>query len=283
LKAELLVDLHIHTNASDGVWTPAETVTAVKAAGIGLFSVTDHDTVKNVAATAELAAAAGLEFLAGVEISTTLGGHLFHILGYGIDAAGSELGKVVDANAALMEEVDHDSIRKLVAAGYSIDYAEFCAYEHDPRRGGWKSLSYLVDKGLCTGVADFFAKLFTAQNGIIFPDFIHPAEAIAAIKAAGGAAVLAHPGSDFHGPPLEETLDLFAAEAIDGVECYHLCHDADTTRRAAEWCDRHGLLITGGSDSHGGFVPSRRLGVPEVRLGQLRLGWLADRIQPGSR
>lgn len=274
----MLVDLHIHTNASDGVWTPAETVAAVKAAGIGLFAVTDHDTVKNVAETAEQAAAAGLLFLPGVEISTTLGGHLFHILGYGIDAGNGELGKVLEANAALMEEVDHDSIRKLVSAGYPVDYAEFCAYEHDPRRGGWKSLSYLIDKGLCTGVGDFFSELFTADKGIIFPDFIHPAQAIAAIKAAGGAAVLAHPGSDFHGPPLEETLDLFAAEDIDGVECYHLCHDANTTRRAAEWCERHSLLITGGSDSHGGFEPHRRLGHPEIRLGQLRLGRLMDRI-----
>ena len=259
------------------MWTPAETVAAVRAEGIGLFAVTDHDTVKNVAATADRATAAGLLFVPGVEISTTLGGHLFHILGYGIDAGNAELGGVLTANTALMEEVDHDSIRKLAAAGYPVDFAEYCAYEHDPCRGGWKSLSYLIDKGLCTGVADFFSGLFTADKGIIFPDFIHPAQAIAAIKAAGGAAVLAHPGSAFHGPPLEETLDLFAAEDIDGVECYHLCHDAGTTRRAAEWCDRHGLLITGGSDSHGGFEPSRRLGVPEIRLGQLRLGRLLER------
>ncbi len=269
------VDLHIHTLASDGTWTPAETVAAVRAAGIGLFAVTDHDSAASVAEACRLAAEAGLGFLAGVEISTTLAGHLFHILGYGIDPENPALGRILAANTALMEEVDHDSIRKLVAAGLPVDYGEFCAYEHDPRRGGWKSLAYLIDKGLCTGVADFFADLFTAERGIVFPAFPHPAKAIAAIKAAGGVPVLAHPGSDFHGPALEDTLNMFAAQAIEGVECFHLCHDAATTRRAVEWCDRQGLLITGGSDCHGGFVPGRRLGVPDIRLGQLRLGGLA--------
>jgi predicted metal-dependent phosphoesterase TrpH len=270
------VDLHIHTTASDGTWTPAETVAAVRAASVGLFAVTDHDTAANVAATGRLAAEAGLGFLPGVEISVTLAGHLFHILGYGIDPEGGALRRILAANTALMEEVDHDSIRKLAAAGFPIAYDEFCAYDHDPGRGGWKSLSYLIDKGLCTGVGDFFAELFNAKRGIVFPEFPHPAAAIAAIKEAGGVPVLAHPGSEFHGPALEETLDMFAAQDIEGVECFHLCHDAVTTKRAVEWCDRHKLLITGGSDCHGGFVPSRRLGVPEITLGQLRLGKLAD-------
>jgi predicted metal-dependent phosphoesterase TrpH len=268
------VDLHIHTRASDGTWTPAETVAAVRAAGVGLFAVTDHDTTASVVATGRLAAEAGLGFVPGVEISTTLGDHLFHILGYGIDAENEVLARILTHNTDLMEEVDHDSIKKLVAAGLPISYDEFCAYEHDQRRGGWKSLAYLIDKGMCTGVGDFFAKLFTAERGIVFPEFPRPAEAIAAIKAAGGVPVLAHPGSDFHGPALEDTLNMFAAQDIEGVECFHLCHDAATTWRALEWCNRHGLLITGGSDCHGDFVPSRRRGVPEIRLRQLRLGGL---------
>jgi predicted metal-dependent phosphoesterase TrpH len=283
MNCDTRVDLHIHTTASDGTWTPAETVAAVQAAGIGLFSVTDHDTAANVAETGRLAAAAGLGYLPGVEISTTLAGHLFHILGYGIDPENEALKSILAANTALMEEVDHDSVKKLAAAGLPVEYGEFCAYPHDPRRGGWKSLAYLIDKGLCTGVGDFFAKLFTAERGIVFPVFPSPAAAIAAIKAAGGVPVLAHPGSEFHGPALEDTLNMFAAENIEGVECFHLCHDAATTRRAVEWCDRHGLLITGGSDCHGDFVPARRLGVPELRLQQLRLGRLvAAAFPPGG-
>ena len=99
MAGDIKVDLHIHTNASDGTWTPAETVAAVKLAGIGLFSVTDHDATGNVAPTARLAAAAGLAFIPGVEISATLAGRLFHILGYGVDPENEALAAVVAANA----------------------------------------------------------------------------------------------------------------------------------------------------------------------------------------
>jgi predicted metal-dependent phosphoesterase TrpH len=170
---------------------------------------------------------------AGVEISVTLAGHLFHILGYGIDPEGEALQRILAANTALMEEVDHDSIKRLAADGFPIDYGEFCAYDHDPGRGGWKSLSYLIDKGLCTGVGDFFSELFNAKRGIVFPEFPHPAAAIAAIKEAGGVPVLAHPGSEFHGPALEETMDMFAAQDIEGVECFHPA--TTRRRRSGRW------------------------------------------------
>lgn len=273
---DIRVDLHIHTSASDGSWTPEQTVAAVRAAGIRLFSVTDHDTVESLPAVGALAAAAGLGFISGVEISTTQAGHTFHILGYGVDPASGELRRLLGHNTALMEEVDHHSIRKLIDDGFAIDYDEFCRYEHDRARGGWKSLSFLIDKGFCRGVGDFFSELFTAERGISFPEFPPPAEAIAVIKSAGGVPVLAHPGSEFHGPALEKTLDHFAAEAIEGVECFHPGHDAYTTRRSLAWCRRNGLLVTGGSDCHGRFVPHRRLGVPEIRLGQLELGRLGE-------
>lgn len=266
------VDLHIHTTASDGSWTPEQLVGEVERAGIELFAVTDHDSVKNISLTQQLAAEAGIAFLPGVELATTTGGRSFHILGYGIDPAAEDLQRILRHNTELLEEVDRDSIRKLIADGFAIDYEEYCTYRHDPARGGWKSLSFLIDKGFCQDVQDFFTNLFTAEKGISFPDFLPPAEVIGAIKAAGGAAILAHPGSDFHGTALEETLNHFAHEDISGVECFHPGHDKATTQRVLAWCRKNGLLITGGSDCHGAFVPQRRLGVPITQLEQLELG-----------
>ncbi len=265
-------DLHIHTTASDGSWTPAELMVQIEKAGIRLFAVTDHDSVANIPASRQLARAAGLAFLTGVEISATHRDRLFHILGYGIDPDNAMLKNILRHNTRLMEEVDQDSVRKLIADGLAIDYAEYCAYRHHPARGGWKSLNFLIDKGLCNDVGDFFANLFTPQRGIRFPDFPPPAAVIAAVRAAGGIAVLAHPGSDFHGTELEATLEDFAGEDVGGIECFHPSHSAETTRQAVAWCRRKGLLITGGSDCHGNFVPKRRLGIPPVDLDQLILG-----------
>lgn len=271
------VDLHIHTTASDGSWTPEQLISEVRQAGIRLFSVTDHDTVKNVPTAAKLAAAAGIFFLSGVEVCSTVRGQCFHILGYGIDPANRILLSLLEHNTQLMEETDENSIRKLIEDGLPLNYEEYRAYEHNPARGGWKSLSFLIDKGLCQDVGGFFRNLFTAERGISFPAFPPPADVIGAIKAAGGVAVLAHPGSGFHGMALEATLDYFAREAIQGVECFHPSHDQVITNRACAWCDRYGLLITGGSDCHGDFVPERRLGFPELTLEQLRLGDLCQK------
>ena len=79
------VDLHIHSTASDGTWTPQELVNAAQAAGLGLIAVTDHDSTANVAETMRIAAANGIKCLPGVEVCSTKDGMSFHILGYGID------------------------------------------------------------------------------------------------------------------------------------------------------------------------------------------------------
>jgi predicted metal-dependent phosphoesterase TrpH len=234
--------------------------------------------VGSLAATAHLARAAGLSFIPGVEICATVRDQNFHILGYGVDHQSKILAGLLKHNTELMERADEESIHILIAQGLPINYEEYCAFRHDPARGGWKSLSYLTDKGLCANVKEFFGKLFTAERGITFPVFPSPQEVIATIHAAGGKAVLAHPGSDFHGTLLEETLEYFAGEAIDGVECFHPSQDDATSSRAVNWCKRHGLLITGGSDCHGAFVPERRLGLPEIQLNQLRLGTLLEDI-----
>jgi len=128
-------DLHIHTTASDGSWSVDKLIQELASAGIGLFSVTDHDSIANVAAAGGLAKQAGLSFIPGVEICTTLKGQSFHILGYGIDPEAKALAQILEHNTSLMEEVDHASIKKLIADGLAIDYDEYCSYRHDPSRG----------------------------------------------------------------------------------------------------------------------------------------------------
>ncbi len=272
-------DLHIHTTASDGRWTPERLIAGVLAEGIELFAVTDHDTVDNVLSTEALAREAGLAFLRGVEISTTATEHgngLFHILGYGIDPTHPELLPRLDENRLKLEGTDDDDIRQLIKMGYPINWEEYEAYTYDRERGGFKSLNFMLDKGLCADVRAFFNDIRAKLNHR-WPTFLTPAEAVALIRAAGGVPVLAHPGMSLEhtGGVHAETLAPFLEAGIAGIECYSQYHDAETTAACIAFCRQHGILITGGSDYHGGFV-NRKLGHPVVDSSELVLGQLLE-------
>lgn len=162
------VDLHIHSTASDGTWTPPEVVAAALAAGLGAIAVTDHDSVANVAATHELAVAAGLKFIPGAEICSTKDDFCFHILGYGIDVTNKQLMDLLEHNERLLNSKDDESIKMLIERGWPLDFEEFLRYDYDRRRGGWKALAFLQDKGLCGDVNDFSAGFLPKNMILVF-------------------------------------------------------------------------------------------------------------------
>jgi predicted metal-dependent phosphoesterase TrpH len=270
-------DLHIHTTASDGCWTPERVIVEVQARAIAFFAITDHDSVASVPQAEALAREAGLAFLRGVEVSTCLNGYIFHVLAYGCDLDNLALAVLLRENRARLEQANEETIRHLVAAGYQIDLDDYATYEHDHSRGGWKALNFLIDRGFCADIRDYFRNLMSHEPARP-PAFRHPAQAIACIREAGGVPILAHPGVSLrHAGITGETLRPFLDLGIAGLECYSHYHDGATTRFCLDWCIRHDLLVTGGSDCHGGFV-GRELGVPAVDTADLHLGELEERI-----
>ena len=270
-------DLHIHTTASDGCWPPERLIVELQARTIGLFAVADHDSVASLPRAETLAREAGLAFLRGVEISTALDGHLFHVLAYGFDLDDPALAVLLEENEARLNRANEETIRRLINRGFQIDLDDYIAYNHDRTRGGWKALNFLIDRGFCDGVHDYFQNL-VARGLTEPPSFPHPADVGAVIREAGGVPVLAHPGVSLRHAGLSgETLCPFLEFGIAGLECYSPSHNEATTRFCLDWCARHDLLITGGSDCHGGFV-GRELGVPPVETADLRLGELEGRI-----
>jgi predicted metal-dependent phosphoesterase TrpH len=270
-------DLHIHTIASDGCWTPERVCVEVQARNIGLFAVADHDSIDSLASVEALAQETGLAVLNGVEISSLLGQDLFHILAYGFDPSHPALDLLLQKNRAKLNQINEDVLHRLVAAGYEIDLDDYAAYEYDPTRGGWKALNFLIDRGLCTDVDGYFRNLI-AKLPTVWPLFPHPAQVIAIIREARGVPILAHPGNSMRRKAVTgEKLNRFLDFGIAGLECYSNYHDEATTRYFLDWCAHHDLLITGGSDCHGGFV-GRELGVPPVDTTDLRLGELSERI-----
>ena len=269
-------DLHIHTTASDGCWGPKRLVAEVQARSIGLFAVTDHDVIDNVSPVEALVRDAGVAFLRGVEVSSWSDEHYFHILAYGFETNAPAFFALLRENRAKMVESNREVVRGLITRGYPIDPGDFETYDYDQNRGGWKALNFLIDRGFCTGVRDYFGNLGIGPSRV-FRTFPHPAEVIAAIEKAGGVPVQAHPGATLKDVGVSaETLQPLLDFGIAGVECYHRYNDEATTRFCLDWCARHDLLVTGGSDCHGGFV-GRELGVPAVNVIDLRLGELAER------
>jgi len=271
------VDLHIHSQASDGTWTPIELVANVRTAGIELFAVIDHDSVDSVAECGALALGAGLRFIRGVEISSTLDGNLYHILGYGIDPANDSLQQILYENQRRHDAIDMECLQILKRDGFPVDLEDYETYTNDRSRGGWKALNYLIDLRLCTGVDDYFNRLFGTHRPMPFPVFQAPAEILETIAAAGGVPILAHPGAQWVNSD-ERILEEFLRMGLRGLECYTSYHKPEVTARFADWCRRRGLLITGGSDCHGDYTAGRKLGIPIVEHTDIYLGDIENAI-----
>lgn len=258
------IDLHIHTCASDGTWRPMDLINEAKKIGLGGLAVTDHDLTDNVLETERLAKEAGIKFIRGVEINSTKNNLNFHILGYDLDIQNKILQELLAYNKDLLFQKDVDSIVQLEKQGWPVSRTEFMTYKYNRTRGGWESLAYLEDKGLCVDVNDFFKRIFTAEHNLDFPNFPSIEEVINTIHLSGGLAICAHAASEFHGPGLENVLEILGNEKFDGYECFHSNHTNEDSINLLNFAQRNNLFTTGGSDCHGDFVPSRKLGQPYI-------------------
>jgi len=271
----LRADLHLHTTASDGRWPPDELIDQVRKAGIGVFAVTDHDSLGSLAETARLIRGSGLRFLPGVELSSRLNGQTYHLLAYGCDLENEALTELVAANNALLAGSSDEAIHLLAGTGQPVSLDAYARYAWDRRRGGWKGLNYLIDQGICSDVHAYF-RLFD-ETGHPQAEFPSVEEVVNCVHQASGVVVLAHPGASFYNGADQERLDLLVEMGIGGLECFSFHHDEGATRGYLQYCRSRKLLVTGGSDCHGGFA-GRSIGVPPVFAEDLRLGRLEDSV-----
>jgi predicted metal-dependent phosphoesterase TrpH len=270
---DMRTDLHLHTTASDGRWPPEQLIDELRKAGIGFFSVTDHDSLGSLAETSQLVRGSGLRFLPGVELSSRLNGQTFHLLVYGLDVENTVLQDMVLENNARLTGSSDEAIRLLADLDHRVSLGDYAGYSWDRRRGGWKSLNYLIDQGICSDVHDYF-RMFE-EVGHPQAEFPLVYEVVQCVHQASGVVVLAHPGASFYNGFDMEQLDLLVEMGVSGIECFSFHHDRATTQAYLDYCRGRNLLITGGSDCHGGFA-GRAIGVPPVYAGDLRIGRLED-------
>jgi len=243
-----VIDLHLHTTASDGELSPDALVRTIAAAGIRTFAVTDHDTLAGVPAAAEAARAAGLEVVPGIEITAVHEGRDIHVLGYFLESS-SELAEFLD-----LQRVDRRRrlvvmLDRLESLGLPVDRAPL---EGKLASGGAVGrpliAAALVAAGHATDTSDAFNR-FLGEGRVAFEPRVGatPASVVSLIGRAGGIASLAHPGKITDQGLIP---DLVAA-GLPAIEVYHSEHDAAAVAQYRRLADAHGLLVTGGSDFHG--------------------------------
>jgi predicted metal-dependent phosphoesterase TrpH len=246
-----VVDLHVHTTASDGLCDPATLVRLAWDAGLRAIAVTDHDTMAGVSETVRAGSAIGLRVFCGTEITAVHDDKDVHVLGYGLDPSSvSFAGFLAGQRSDRIERV-REMGRRLARLGKPIDVEPLLreAIENPDASVGRPSVARaLVAAGHVPSVSAAFETLighgcpaFVPRNGS------SPAGVVARIKAAGGVASLAHPGLWRR----DDLIPGLAEGGLDAIEAYHSEHTADDTERYLAMAATLGLAVTGGSDFHG--------------------------------
>ena len=254
------IDLHSHTTASDGTLPPEEVVRLGRAAGLSALAVTDHDTVAAVPAALEAGARVGITVIPGVELSAQGPAGEVHILGYGMDLAAPPLEAALQWARQERENRNREMLARLRAVGVDLTWAQL-RRAHPGTLGRPHFADALVRRGLCADVADAFARYLSPGRPCYVPRRYLPlSQAVDAIRASGGAAVLAHP-LKYRGMAVEDLVAHCARAGIAGLECYYTGYSPAETERLLALAKAHGLIPTGGSDFHGDHKPAIRLGV----------------------
>jgi predicted metal-dependent phosphoesterase TrpH len=247
----VVVDLHLHTTASDGRCTPDELVDLAFAAGIRVMSVTDHDTRAGESDARRAAEALGMDFLSGIEITSVHGGKDVHVLAYGLPSNVPALDDVLAAQRERRTSRAREIAARLARLNVPIDVDALVA---SARNRSGKALArpqiaeQLVIAGHVSSIAEAFDRYLDERAPAYVPhEGITPAEVVELVSVSGGVASLAHPGQLKKDDVIAEMVDA----GLPCIEAYHSSHDAQTQAHYLELARRFGLAVTGGSDFHG--------------------------------
>lgn len=267
-------DLQMHSTHSDGTDSPRRLVELAVEAGLGAMALTDHDTTTGLPEARTAAAELGIQFISGVEITCEYGGKSMDMLGYCFDSGADGLQQKLARIQEGRRLRNLDIIGKLNALGHEITYDEVAA-EADKADGKIVGRPHfatvMIRKGIVQERQEAFDK-FLAEGGAAYvPKLaVSPEECVQMLKEAGGLAVLAHPKL-VRFPKGKDIRDLLGAlkdAGLAGLECYYSLHSPEETAMYLELAREFNLLVTGGSDYHGGNKPEIKVG---TGMGELRV------------
>jgi hypothetical protein len=259
---ESLIDLHIHTTASDGTDTPAQAVERAKALGLAAIAITDHDNVDGVAPALAAGQALGLEVIPGIEISADYLGNKAHIVGLFIDPASPALRPALDWAVNERAGRNEKIVAAMAADGFDISLEALHEAYPDSLLGRPHMAEYLMKKGYVTSVKEAFNKYLGEGCPYYRGKERMPMEqAVQVIRQAGGVAVLAHPLQyGYEGQALEDFLQQAKAMGCAALEAYYSEHSPAQQAFLLDKAQELGLALSGGSDFHGSRKPHIQMG-----------------------
>ncbi len=269
------IDLHVHSNASDGLLPPEGVVELASALGLRIIALTDHDTTQGVEEAVRAGDRLGIEVIPGVELSTTVDAGELHMLGYFIDphspAFEQQLVELRDARSGRADRM----VERLSDLGVEVDLRRVRELAGIGSIGRPHVARAMIEAGYVSSIDEAFERyLSRGRPAYVARMQLTPGDAVGLVHSAGGVAVLAHP---FSVDNLNVVLPRLVEAGLDGMEVFYSLYNTEQRTHLAEIAGRFSLVATGGSDFHGsGEREGRELGtanVPQEAVDQLREGW----------
>ena len=251
----MLTDLHMHSYYSDGKMSPREIVEDAKKRNVQLIAITDHNVLDSYTELKEAAEEFGIKVIRGVEIDARFEDIVVHILAYNFEDNENLFNLVHKAKNELLE-TSIELIKRMENDYENISSEDYEAYDYDKRKGGWKGIHYLFDRGITSELFEGVKYYGQYKCGHEYFDYPTVEEVVKAVHEANGYVVLAHPCNYYKNNTKEEVLEKlekFKSIGIDGVECYYPANSEMMTETCVEFCKNNDMIITVGSDSHGEF------------------------------
>ena len=248
------IDLHCHSNVSDGAHAPAAVARRAARAGVDVWALTDHDQLDGLAEARAAALEEGMRFVEGVEISVTWRGNTVHVVGLRIDPRHPGLASSLAAVRGGRLERARAMARELSAAGIEGAFEGALERAHNPAMVGRTHFArYLADSGVVADLRDAFNRfLVPGKPGYVPHQWAALADAVRWILAAGGQAVLAHPGRyRLSARAMDALLQEFRAAGGEALEVVTGSHSPEQSRHFGALAAHHGFAASRGSDFHG--------------------------------
>lgn len=256
-----IVDLHVHSNKSDGTCAPSELVDLAIQKGLSAFALTDHDTTAGLDEAIEYAKGRDIEVVPGIEFSTEYQGRDIHVLGLAIDYKAPVFADRLQAFVDSRIGRNRKMCRNLTEAGIDISYEKLMATYPGAVITRAHYARYLLDHGYVKSLPEAFERYVGDHCPYFVPrEKVTPVQAVQLIRQAKGIPVLAHPTLYHMGKDaLQKLVSSLTEAGLVGLEAVYSTYSAGEEREMRQLASRNGLLISGGSDFHGSNKPGLEL------------------------